>query len=76
MKAEAGTSCTLTIAWWDGDRPVEGDFLRTAAGSCYRIDEAHAHRFVCTRLDRDAVQLGGPGVWAWTWKPRRRKTTA
>lgn len=63
---------------WDGELPDPGDFLRTAAGSCYRIDEWRPARdgsmslgtFVCTRLERDAVQEGEPGVFAWEFNPR------
>lgn len=53
---------------------VEGDFLRTAAGSCYRIDVIRGRRLVCTRLERDAVHVGEPGVWSWAWGLRRRRS--
>lgn len=72
-----GTRCTLRAYWWEDPAPVEGDFLRTAAGSCYRIEEIcdsrseHiAHVLICTRLGKDAVQLGDPGVREWVWASR------
>lgn len=74
-----GSPCTLRAYRWDGPDPVEGDFLRTAAGSCYRIDSAkragpRAVRTLwvlrCTRLGKDAVQFGEPGVSRWEFASR------
>jgi hypothetical protein len=58
--------------------PDEGDFLRTPAGSCYRIDEVRPTRpgskaiamFVCTRLEREAVEFDQEGVWCWEFDSR------
>lgn len=53
--------------------PVEGDTLRTAAGTCYLIDEVRPSPtrdrvyLRCTRLDRDAVAEGDPGVHPLYW---------
>lgn len=65
-----GTTCELRMDWWEGAQPVEGDFLRTGAGSCYRIDRIAGRTLHCTRLERDAVALGEPGVWRWSWSRR------
>jgi hypothetical protein len=76
-----GSEVTLTVNSWGGDVPrgeLEGDFLRTAAGSCYRIVEWRPSRagsrslgrFRCVKLDRDAVQDGEPGVWRWEFGSR------
>lgn len=77
---EPGTQCTLRAYWWDGVPPVDGDFLRTLAGSCYRIDEVHpsrsehiVHTLRCTRLERNAVQLDDDGVYLWEWARRPRQ---
>lgn len=81
MKAP-GTRARLTCYRWDGPPffgpEIEGDFIRTTAGSCYRIDEARRSRpgsrrvgvLVCTRLERDAVSPGEPGVHLWEWAKR------
>lgn len=68
-----GTQTTLWVHAWDGVWPEPGDFLRTPPGACYRIDEVRGARFgsaalgsfVVTRLDKDAVKLGQPGVFEW-----------
>lgn len=83
MSGEPGTSCRLRCEWWwaDEDFPEPGDFLRTHAGSCYRIDEWRPARegskslgvFVCTRLEQDAVAEGDEGVYAWEFKRRDRR---
>jgi hypothetical protein len=68
----------MTVGRWDGELPVPGDFLRTRAGSCYRIDEVRPGRVKrvgslrCTRLEHDAVAEGDDGVWMWYWNPRVR----
>lgn len=76
MRGVPGTSCTL---FYDCDhgRPDAGDFVRTDAGSCYRIDAVRAspsrpHRsyLTVTRLERDAVRAGAPGVWSMRWHRR------
>lgn len=76
--SEPGTVCRLRCECWDGPLPVEGDFLRTVAGSCYRIIEWRPARrasrslgtFVCERLPRDSVQFGAPGVFGWQFARR------
>lgn len=81
MRGVPGTSCVMTVAWWNEGAPVPepGDFLRTRTGSCYRIDEVRPGRvrpvssFRCTRLEKDAVAEGAPGVWMWEWKARARR---
>jgi hypothetical protein len=73
-----GTRVTLRVESWEADWPVAGDFLRTESGSCYRIEEVRPARFgsaslgsfVCTRLERDAVRLGAPGVFVWRFAAR------
>lgn len=79
MQGRPGTLCTMRAYYWDSADPVEGDFLRTDAGSCYRIDKVHhvtrpdsVTRFVltCMRLDHDAVAEGAPGVHRWAFNPR------
>ncbi len=72
-----GTRCTLRMYRWAGPPPVEGDFLRTRAGSCYLIDEvresrsAHiAHVLRVTRLGKDAVCFGQEGVSLLQWMRR------
>lgn len=81
LNREPGTVCRLGLDWWDGELPlpIPGDFLRTASGTCYRIEEVRLARpgskriatLVCTRLERDAVTDGAPGVWAWQFSARR-----
>lgn len=73
-----GTQTTLRMNHWEGDPPVEGDFLRTRAGTCYQINEIHPsrspriiYRLRVTRLGKDAVQFGDPGVTMLVWGPRR-----
>lgn len=67
----------MTVGRWDGPLPVEGDFLLTRAGSCYRIDRVvegrvkPVSRLECTRLEKNAVAEGEPGVFMWGWWPRR-----
>jgi hypothetical protein len=78
MRGVAGTTCGLSLDCSPGERPDAGDFVRTVpAGSCYRIDAARESRatprrfyLTCTRLERDAVQLGEPGVWPLHWYRR------
>lgn len=81
MIREPGTTCGIGPYTWHGgdlaEPPGVGDFLRTRAGSCYRIDSARTvggdrHRFMfrVTRLERDAVQPGQPGVFDLYWNPR------
>lgn len=76
-----GTTCRLGVDRWEGGTPldeVEGDFLRTAAGSCYQIVEVRKARpgskrlatLVCIRLGKDAVGFGEPGVHRWEWTRR------
>ena len=73
-----GTETTLYVNTWEDEWPVEGDFLRTDAGSCYRVLEvrgakfgsAHIGSFRVLRLDKDAVQFGQPGVYRWAFAPR------
>lgn len=55
--------------------PEEGDFLRTDSGSCYLIDKIRPPKrgravavFEVTRLGKDAVQFGDPGVWGWRFE--------
>lgn len=73
-----GTTCELHVNEWTDEWPEEGDFLRTDAGSCYRVLEfrparfgsAHIGHFHVMRLEKDAVQFGQPGVFRWAWAPR------
>jgi hypothetical protein len=52
-----GSRVRLRALHWDGELPVAGDFLRTASGSCYLIEEARPGRgrtvavFVCRKLE-------------------------
>lgn len=70
----------LRAGHWDGEAPEPGDFLRTAAGSCYLIEAVRPtrpgsqSRYVLgvRRLERDAVQPGQPGVHAWEFYSRQR----
>lgn len=81
--AEVGSTCAMSVNWWGAGNPADAvdDFLRTEAGSCYRILEwrpAKAGsktlgRFIVERLGQDAVQFGEPGVIEWIWSPRRRR---
>lgn len=81
MRGVAGTLCSMSVLRgdWSGWLPVEGDFLLTAAGSCYRIEEVRpgrdrpVGRLICTRLERNAVAEGDPGVHLWEWAKRPRK---
>jgi hypothetical protein len=72
-----GTLCTLRMYAWEGSPPVEGDLLRTRAGSCYRIEEVKPSRspnvlysLRVMRLGKDAVQFGQDGVRELYWLPR------
>jgi hypothetical protein len=73
-----GATVRLRALWWDAVLPEEGDFLRTEAGRCYQVNEVRPTRpgsksvatFVCTVLERDAVQMGEPGVWLWEYARR------
>jgi hypothetical protein len=65
-----GTTCTLHFKTWAGKPPEDGDFLRTPAGSCYRIDRVRGKTLHCTRLEHDAVRIGDPGVHWWVWNAR------
>lgn len=70
------------IAYWPPEEPEEGDLLRTDAGSCYLIDEIKRNaegkprHLLCTKLEKDAVQFGAPGVWRWCWSERSRRRAA
>lgn len=85
MRGVPGTSCRITYDYRaphhpEFDPPVEGDFLRTEAGSCYLIDEVRRSPkypttrviLTCTRLEPDAVQHGQEGVWSLYWHRRER----
>lgn len=72
-----GTRCTLRCYHWEPPEPVEGDFLRTDAGSCYRIERIResdydhiAYVLTVMRLGKDAVQFGEEGVSRWVWAKR------
>lgn len=74
MNREPGTTCKLYY-----DTPVEvieGDFIRTRRGSCYRVDRAvrRGHRWYLdvTRLELDAVAEGEAGVHELVWYRRQR----
>lgn len=80
MPGAPGTTCELRCGHWDGESdPAEVDFLRTAAGACYQVDEFRRSRpgsrslgvFRVTRLEHDAVLDGQPGVARWTFWSRR-----
>lgn len=66
----AGAVVRLRVDSWEGEPAVPGDFLRTATGRCYKIDEIAGRTLVCTVLERDAVAPGEPGVFAWAWSAR------
>lgn len=78
--AREGTQVILWVYEWGADWPEPGDFLRTESGSCYRIEKVRPARFgsatlgsfVCTRLMKDAVQDGDPGVFRWHFATRVR----
>lgn len=86
MTTEIGTRCRLVAMFWQAEDLTlldhvdaePGDFLRTQAGTCYRIDEIRPCRpdakalavLICTRLGKDAVELDDQGVHLWTWRPR------
>jgi hypothetical protein len=60
--------------------PVAGDFLRSPAGSCYLIEDVRPSPTIrgrayltVTKLERDAVQFGEPGVWPIHWHKRERR---
>jgi hypothetical protein len=81
-----GTTCTIRYripADYAELPDIEpGDFLRTVPrGTCYRVDVARpvkstrwpgarCYALTCTRLGRDAVQLGEPGVYSLVWDSR------
>lgn len=73
-----GSVVKLTVLAFDGELPEPGDFLRTAAGSCYQVQEFKPSRpgskslgrFVCMKLERDAVDRGDPGVFDWAFYSR------
>jgi hypothetical protein len=71
-----GEQVTLRVNHWDGDFPVEGDFIRTTAGSCYLIDalkitrDGRLYWLRCTKLEHDAVAEDAEGVHLWGWSPR------
>lgn len=77
-ESKAGTTCWLRAHHWVGELAVEGDFLRTRNGSCYRILEVRegtgaggvVANFKVERLDREAVEFGEPGVFEWRWNRR------
>lgn len=78
MQRLPGSVVQLTANYWDGPLPEDGDLLRTRAGSCYRVDAVRLTRpgsrsravLTCTKLERDAVADGDPGVWRWTFGRR------
>lgn len=78
VRGVPGTVCRLALDCQPEEKPEDGDFVRTVpGGSCYRIDRAWEssktpYRFylACTRLERDAVELGDPGVWSLHWYRR------
>lgn len=76
MRGRTGTVCDLTYD--SAAMVVEGDFIRTRAGSCYRVLSAYrsAGRGVwklhVVRLDREAVQEGDEGVHLLVWWSRRK----
>lgn len=84
MSSEVGTRCALRAYVWHGPPPEIGDFLRTDAGSCYLIEDVTPTRpgsrsryvLTCTRLERGAVELEGPGVWRWEFYSRERSAIA
>jgi hypothetical protein len=74
-----GTECVLHVNSWEGEAwPEPGDFLRTDSGTCYRIEAflparfgtAHIGRWRVTRMMKDAVQFGEPGVFRWEFSKR------
>ena len=88
MTWEPGTACRIAYDVGDGSGrpvriPIAGDFLRTVTGRCYLIDDARPSPTIvgrvylkCTRLGREAVRFGQPGVWPLYWHPRVRRRSA
>lgn len=77
MRGAPGTTCKLYMDLaGGGPGPIEGDFIRTEAGSCYQVNEVHEGRrrgrfhMRVTRLGLDAVADGEPGVWTIRWHRR------
>lgn len=71
-----GTTCVLSYDCTNG-RPEPGDFIRTDAGTCYRVDEVRPSPtrpsrsyLSVTRLEHDSVRVGEPGVWPLFWYRR------
>lgn len=76
MTGEPGTTCRLTYDCGT-EAPDAGDFIRTAAGTCYQIldvRQSPSRRgrvyLDVVRLGRDAVEPGAPGVWPLYWHRR------
>lgn len=75
-----GTQCKLSMrfAFARTRRPVEGDFWRSEAGSCYLIEAVRPSpsdpfkvNYTVTRLGKNAVEEGAEGVWIFQWNRRR-----
>lgn len=74
-----GSICTLSYDYEGPTPPEAGDFVLTRAGSSYRIDTVRRSPtrpgrvyLGVTRLERNAVAEGDPGVWMLYWYRRRR----
>lgn len=71
----AGAHVTLTLRenlWPRGDRPRDGEFMVTEAGSGYLVIEHRGSRFECVKVEPadipdDAI------VWGMYWVPRGRR---
>jgi hypothetical protein len=61
------TPCQLRVSW--GDVPPDGAFLRTRAGSAYRVERVAGRTLHCTRWPPDEVPADAM-VWTWEWGSR------
>lgn len=62
----------LTVKWWHGTKPVEGDELHTTTGRRYLILSVKPKRFICLVLPKDAQVTEGT-VFQWTWARREKR---
>lgn len=78
MSGPIGSPCRIS---YDGNgvELLPGDILRSEAGSCYLIDETRPssripgrYNLRCTRMEKDAVSEGEPGVFPVFWNSRRQ----
>lgn len=79
-----GDEVTLRAMSWRGERPVEGDFLRTPRGRCYQIvgvrepgPRATRTKLLldCVVLEDGAVEPWQEGVYGFEFEKRTRRRT-